>query len=104
VGSWGIRPTPGACRANRVNMFYVYILFSFKDRNFYVGSTDDLRRRVKEHLQKKVASTKNRLPLKLVCYEAYLTKTEVLRREKYLKSSDGRKDLRIRLNVSLKIL
>lgn len=66
-----------------------------------MGSTADLRKRIKEHFAGKVISTKHRLPLKLVCYEAYLTKKEALCREKYLKSSDGRKELRVRLKASL---
>ena len=57
-------------------MFYVYILQSLKDEKFYIGSSGDLKRRMDEHGKGKVASTKNRRPLKLVCYEAYLTKEE----------------------------
>jgi len=84
-------------------MFYVYILLSLKDKQFYAGSTDNLKRRFKEHLQGKVKSTKHRGPLKLICYEAYLFKQEALRREKFLKSSDGKKDLRKRLTKTLEI-
>ena len=96
----GIRGTPGECRANPILgniynfMFYVYILLSIKDNKFYIGCTKNLKRRILEHKRKKVKSTKDRLPLKLVCYEAYLSKTEALRREKFLKSSDGKKDLK----------
>ena len=82
-------------------MYYVYILISLKDRKFYVGSTEDLIRRINEHKNGKVKSTKNRLPIKLVCYEAYNFKEEMLAREKFLKSSDGRKGLRKRLTRSL---
>jgi putative endonuclease len=78
-------------------MFYVYILLSKKDNKFYIGMTSDLKRRIREHNRRKVKSTKHRLPLKLMCYEAYLTKKEAERRELYLKSSDGKKDLRKRL-------
>ncbi|HHD92428.1 MAG TPA: GIY-YIG nuclease family protein [Candidatus Portnoybacteria bacterium] len=78
-------------------MFYVYVLLSLKDKKFYIGMSADLKRRIAEHKRGKVKSTKNRLPMKLVCYEAYLTKKEAERREKYLKSSDGKKDLRKRL-------
>ena len=84
------------------NMFhYVYILVSLKDKRFYIGSTRDLKRRISEHLAGKVKSTKNRLPLKLICYEAYLTKEEAQKRERYLKSSDGRKEMYIRFAKSL---
>jgi putative endonuclease len=82
-------------------MFYVYILLSLKDKKLYTGSTGDLRRRIEEHKQGKVESTKNRLPMDLICYEAYLHKEEALAREQFLKSSDGKKDLRKRLTKSL---
>ncbi len=78
-------------------MFYVYILLSIKDGKFYVGMSANLKRRMVEQTRGKVKSTKNRLPMKLLCYEAYLTKKEAENREKYLKSSDGKKDLRKRL-------
>jgi len=78
-------------------MYYVYILFSRKDYKFYVGSTSDLSRRIAEHKSRKVKSTRNRLPIALVCYEAYCYKSDALAREKFLKSSDGKKDLKRRL-------
>jgi putative endonuclease len=82
-------------------MHYTYILLSRKDGRFYVGSTGDLKRRFKEHVGGKVESTRHRNPLALIVYEAYLTKTEAERREKFLKTSDGKKDLRKRLIESL---
>jgi putative endonuclease len=78
-------------------MFYVYILLGNKDGMFYVGMTADLKRRIQEHKNGKVKSTKHRQPMKLICYEAYLTKKEAEKRELFLKSSDGKKDLRKRL-------
>jgi len=53
-------------------MYYVYILKSNKDDNLYIGYTNDLRRRLKEHNTSFSKATKSRLPLKLVYYEAYL--------------------------------
>jgi putative endonuclease len=85
-------------------MHYVYILFSQKDGRFYVGSTGDLRRRFKEHTDGKVESTRHRRPLTLLAYEAYPLKKEAERREKFLKTSDGKKDLRKRLADTLKTL
>jgi putative endonuclease len=83
-------------------MFYVYILLSLKDNKFYIGYSKNLKRRILEHKKKKVKSTRNRLPLRLICYEFYLSKTDALKREKFLKSSDGKKDLRKRLIETLK--
>ena len=82
-------------------MFYVYILLSLKDKKFYIGFSSDLRRRMIEHYAGKVVSTKNRRPLRLIGYEAYKTKSEAQRREKFLKTSDGKKDIKKRFIESL---
>ncbi len=82
-------------------MFYVYILLSLKDKKFYIGFSSDLRRRMIEHDAGKVVSTKNRRPLRLIGYEAYKTKSEAQRREKFLKTSDGKKDIKKRFIESL---
>ena len=76
-------------------------MLSLKDKKFYVGSTADLKIRKSEHDKGKVKSTCFRRPLVLLCYEAYPTKKEAETRERYLKTSDGRKELRIRLKVTL---
>jgi putative endonuclease len=83
-------------------MHYVYVLISEKDGRFYVGSTGDLKRRFQEHAGGKVESTRHRRPLILIAYEAYLSKAEAERREKFLKTSDGKKDLRKRVKETLK--
>ncbi len=80
-------------------MFYIYILPSLKDKKFYVGTSTNPKRKIAEHKRVQVKLTKCRLPIKLICYEAYLTKKDVERRESYSKSSDGEKDLRKRLTV-----
>jgi len=49
--------------------FYVYVLRSEKDSNFYVGYTNNLNQRLETHNKGKVSSTKNRLPLTLVYWE-----------------------------------
>lgn len=82
-------------------MHYVYILQSERDKEFYVGRTGDLKRRYSEHQAGRVESTKNRVPLKLLCYEAYNSKEEAARREEFFKKSDGRKDIRKRVIESL---
>lgn len=74
-------------------MYYVYVLHSGKDGKLYVGSTPDLKKRLVKHQTGYVRATKNRRPLKLIYYEAYILRKDALRREKYLKSGDGRKEL-----------
>jgi putative endonuclease len=71
-------------------MHYVYFLL-LGDKKIYTGVTEDLRRRYKEHQQKKVESTKNKHPIELIGYEAYMLKSDAWRRERYLKTSEGKK-------------
>lgn len=72
-------------RTNYSDMFYVYILKSKKDGNLYIGSTNDLERRVEEHNAGLVFSTKARVPLDLIYYEAYKSQMDARNREKNLK-------------------
>lgn len=82
-------------------MFYVYILFSHKDKQLYTGFTNDLRSRFKAHTNGFVKSTKYRQPIKLIYYEAYLDELDARRREKYLKGGNGRGELKIQLREIL---
>lgn len=77
-------------------MFYVYVLFD-KNRNFYIGYSKDLKARIKEHRNGEVYSTKTKLPIKLIYYEACVNQFDAIKREKYLKSGPGRKFLKNRL-------
>jgi len=78
-------------------MYYVYILYSEKDKGLYIGSTRDLKRRLAEHRRTSVTSTRNRLPVKLIHYEAFLLQEDAEKRERYLKSGYGRKQLKSQL-------
>jgi putative endonuclease len=66
-------------------MFYTYLLKSKKDNELYLGSTNDLKKRFKEHNSGLVASTKARRPLRLVYYEAYASEKDARHREHNLK-------------------
>lgn len=78
-------------------MFYTYVLKSIKDKKFYVGWSNNLKLRVDKHKSGKVASTKNRLPVELVYYEACLNKEKAVKREKYFKTGFGRRFLKSRI-------
>lgn len=78
-------------------MFYVYILRSKKDNQFYTGYTSDLEKRIHEHNKGAVFSTKNRVPLELVYFEACLNQQDATHREKYLKTSWGKRYIKQRL-------
>jgi putative endonuclease len=76
---------------------YVYVLRSLKDRMFYVGFTKNLRRRLRDHSKGLVPSTRHRIPLELVYWEGCANQADATRREKYLKSSWGKRYIKARL-------
>ncbi len=78
-------------------MYYVYVLQSQKDKQFYTGFTTDMKRRIKEHNEGKVFSTKNRVPLKQIYYEACLSQKDAVKRERYLKTTYGKRYIKNRL-------
>lgn len=80
-----------------MKFYYTYLLYSHKDNDLYSGYSVDLKNRFKEHMNGKVFSTKSRLPVKLIYYEACLNEDDAIRREKYFKSGKGKKFLKKRL-------
>ena len=82
-------------------MYYTYVLLSMKDMKFYTGYTKDLKLRFEQHQKGIVASTKDRRPLKLIYYEACVDQQDATKREKYLKTFNGRRFLQNRLKSYL---
>lgn len=80
--------------------FYVYLLKSLKDKYYYIGQTNNLENRLKLHNQKKVKSTKNRVPFKLVGFEIFLSRKQARWEEYNLKKSAWkRKQFISRINM-----
>lgn len=77
--------------------YYVYVLRSVADRQFYVGLTGNLPARVQAHNAGRVCSTKARVPFELVYWEASLNVHDAAQREKYLKTAWGKRYLKGRL-------
>lgn len=82
--------------------YCVYVLRSLRDGDFYVGFTTDLPRRLDEHNQGRNNSTAPRRPFVLVHAEYYLAKNDAERRELYLKTTKGRRTLKLMLPDSLR--
>ena len=78
-------------------MFYIYVLQSIKSGDLYIGYTADLKRRFSEHNQELNSSTKRYVPWKLIYYEACLEESDAERREKYLKTTQGGRLLKMRI-------
>jgi len=71
------------------------------NKKIYIGRTDDLKRRIKEHYNKKVWTTKRMKRVELIFYEAFKSKKDAIRRERYFKTTKGKKALKIMLKESL---
>jgi len=72
-------------------MYYLYIIKSLKNQRYYIGSTNDIKRRLFEHNSGKSKYTKLTRPFELVYKEEYLTSSEARKRELYLKKLKNRK-------------
>ncbi len=82
-------------------MYYVYVLLSLKDGKFYTGYTENLDRRIEEHTNGVTASTKFRRPFELIYYEASRNRSDALHRERYLKTTYGKRYINSRLKNDL---
>ena len=82
-------------------MYYVYVLFSLKDKKLYIGFTLDVKRRLKEHNQGKTTSTKPRRPFELIYYEAHYSKADAQKRERYFKTTKGKATLKQMLRQAI---
>ena len=70
-------------------MFYVYVLYSEKYDRMYIGMSNDVNRRLKEHNSRQNRSTKAYAPWIVILKEEFGTRTAARKREKYLKSGIG---------------
>ena len=82
-------------------MFYVYVLANDKNEDLYTGFTTDLKRRIGEHNRGLNISTKHDKPWRLIYYEACTNEKDALRREGYLKTTQGERLLKRRLKEYL---
>ena len=73
-------------------IYTVYILFSHKDENLYVGCSNDVQRRLVRHNQGFVEATKQRRPLVLIHQEIFTEKEKAFNRERFLKSLWGSRE------------
>ncbi len=84
-------------------MFYVYCIQSKEDsEKLYFGFSNDLKRRIKEHNDGLNTSTKTYRPWKIIYYEACILESDARRREKYFKTSIGRRMFKRRIKDYLK--
>ncbi len=76
--------------------YFVYVIQSQLNGKIYIGQTYEIEKRLKRHnrqlLTKQTSFTsKNKGPWKLIYQEVFPTRKEAMKREKELKSYQGRK-------------
>lgn len=74
--------------------FIVYAIKSLNKNYIYVGMTNNLERRLKEHNNKENKSTKAYAPFILIYSEKFETRLLARTKEKYLKSGAGKSFLK----------
>ena len=70
-------------------MYYVYILESNKDKSKYIGTTQNLKKRLTEHNNSETKSNKSKAPFEIAWCCIFKNKNKAYEFEKYLKSSSG---------------
>jgi putative endonuclease len=74
-------------------MFFTYILRSKKTKRYYIGSTDDLKNRLEEHISGETVSIRRGIPWKIVHTEQFNTRSEAIRKEKQIKARGAQRYL-----------
>jgi putative endonuclease len=77
--------------------FFVYVLKSKKDGVLYIGSGKNVAERVRRHNSGDYRYTKGHRPWVSIYEEPCLTRSEAVKRERFLKSGVGRKFLKEKL-------
>lgn len=75
-------------------MHTIYVLRSLKDKNLYIGCTSNLGKRLLDHNNGDVQSTKTRRPFQLIFKEEYSDRYQAFNKERYYKTAKGKKELK----------
>lgn len=78
-------------------MFYVYILISKDNGKIYTGFTHDLKARIRQHFSGDVHTTHRMGEIELIYYEAFNNEKDAREREYYLKTTKGKRTLKLML-------
>jgi len=79
----------------------VYVLLSQRDKKFYTGYTTNLKQRLTDHFHGNSKATAPRRPFKLIYCEYFLSEIDATNRERYLKTSTGKRMLKLMLKESI---
>jgi putative endonuclease len=75
-------------------MYYAYVLKSINHDYYYKGHCHDIEKRLSQHNSGMTESLRPYIPFRLIYSEAFNTEVEAIEREKYFKTSAGRRYLK----------
>ena len=78
-------------------MFYAYVIQSLTDGTYYKGHCENIEVRLKQHNAGSTSSIKSKVPFKIVYFEEFEKREHAIAREKYFKTSAGRKYLKAKM-------
>jgi len=78
-------------------MYYVYFLKSLSKNFRYIGSTNDLKRRLNDHNTGLSQSTKSYIPFEIEAFVAVKTEQKARELERYFKTGSGKAILKKRI-------
>ena len=81
-------------------IYFVYVLRNQEGR-LYIGFTNNLERRVRQHQNGEGGWTHNRGPWELAYHEVYEDRLTAMRRERELKKGKANNDLRLRFGAKV---
>ncbi|HMJ46300.1 MAG TPA: GIY-YIG nuclease family protein, partial [Ferruginibacter sp.] len=79
-------------------MFYAYVIKSVDHDFYYKGHCEDPEERLKQHNSGMTGSIRPYIPFILIYKEGFNTREEAVLRERYFKSSAGRRYLKNKLS------
>jgi len=79
-------------------MFYAYVIKSVDHGFYYKGHCEDVEERLKQHNSGMTGSIRPYIPFILIYKEGFNTREEAVLRERYFKSSAGRRYLKNKLS------
>ena len=74
--------------------YHTYIILSSKNNDIYIGSADDLQKRIDLHNKGRVKSTKGYRPWKLLECHEFESRAEAMNKERFLKTGQQKELLK----------
>jgi len=75
-------------------MYYLYILLNEAGTRTYTGVSNDVPKRLREHNEGQVKSSRPHRPYRVIHTDAFLTLSDARKKERFYKSTTGRRRLK----------